>query len=401
MKLSRYLRLLVLLFGGLLSLLFYLWVKITVPTGIIQTIKLTQLYGLTALTYLYCTLLASPLTKFFINLPGRGYYLHARRSLGQSVFYFAVLHSTITFWGQLGGFTGLGFLNGKYLFAISLSFTALLILAGMTATSFDYMVRALGHKNWKRLHRCVYLAGILIILHALLLGTHFSDFSRLIPQIFLVAMAGLLLLEAIRFDNYLQTKRSDQPHYAATFATVLLITSVILYTLINHHLPSPLNIHKHFSQVLIQSVEAHVLEADNTVGAVLHISPTDDPSAGQVSYFFFDFKDKEGNFTLTTCDCRLVITRGGQELYSQPLTDKPSFTFPTTDVYQIQVIGHPRESESFAPFTLHYDVRVTHTTPPPSSPPNWVIRHLIHFAGAGIITFTFLAMLIYEKVKRR
>ncbi len=132
--------------------------------------------------------------------------MKARRALGVSAFYFGLLHGLFAFFGQLGGFAGLGFLSSKYLLAISLSFIALVILFLMTVTSFDFMVAKLTYPKWKFLHRFVYIAGVLILLHALMLGTHFSDLSSTIPQIFFSALAILLLLEANRFDTYLQKK---------------------------------------------------------------------------------------------------------------------------------------------------------------------------------------------------
>lgn len=208
MLLLRYIRVVVLILSFLLSLLIYVWVIYSFPAGTIQVTKLTKIYALVALGYLYAALLASPLTQFFPSLPGRGHYLRARRAIGQSAFYFAVLHSSLAFWGQLGGFQGLSFLTAKYLLAISLSFIALTILTFMAATSFNRMVSRLGFHTWKLLHRFVYLAGILILIHALLIGTHFRDLSRAIPRLIFLAVAFLLLLEALRFDRYRQTKRN-------------------------------------------------------------------------------------------------------------------------------------------------------------------------------------------------
>lgn len=205
-KLSKNVRFYVLIASGLWSLAIYGWVIHTFPDGTIQTIRLTQLYALTALGYLYTTLLIGPVIFTFRSLPGRGHIFRARRALGVSTFYFAALHAYLAFFKQLGGLAGLGFLSNRSLLAISLSATALVILLLLTLTSFDRMVTKLTFRRWKFLHRFVYLAGVLILIHALLLGTHLSDLSAKIPQGLFVALVFLLFLEARRFDAYLQTK---------------------------------------------------------------------------------------------------------------------------------------------------------------------------------------------------
>src|SRR5438309_1884165 len=95
----------ILLSGMIFALLTWI-----IPQGQLQIIRLEQTYGLLSLLYLYITLLAGPFCYRFKLFPFRAQYLKARRALGVSVFYFAFLHSIIAFFGQLGGFNGLGFL---------------------------------------------------------------------------------------------------------------------------------------------------------------------------------------------------------------------------------------------------------------------------------------------------
>ncbi len=215
----------ILIFTISLSVGVYFWVKITIPDGNLQIIRLTQIYALTAVTYLYIALVASPVTRFFTFLPFRGQYIRARRAIGVSAFYFGLLHGTLAFFGELGGLEGLGFLDSRYILAISLSFTALVILSLMASTSFEFMIKKLGYSRWKMLHRFVYLAAVLIIIHALMLGSHFQDLSGIIPQIMFIAVGILLVLESIRFDNYLQKSWSFIPRFGVS---LIIVTSVIL-----------------------------------------------------------------------------------------------------------------------------------------------------------------------------
>jgi DMSO/TMAO reductase YedYZ heme-binding membrane subunit len=225
MPLFKNIRFYVVTWSILLSLGIYVYIVKTIPEGSLQIIKLTQIYALTAISYLYLALLATPLTRTFTQLPFRGYYVKARRAIGVSAFYFALLHACFAFFGQLGGFGGLPFLGNTYLIAISLSFTALIILSLMAATSFEFMITKLTFKRWKFLHRFVYLASIFLIIHALMLGTHFANINGAIPQIAFILLSFLFILEAIRFDKYLATKFITLPKLGP--ALVIIIVCIL------------------------------------------------------------------------------------------------------------------------------------------------------------------------------
>src|SRR6185437_14894973 len=104
-------------------------------------IKLTEDYGLIAIIYLYISLLASPFTQAFSYFPLKGKYVQARRGIGVSAFYFALLHSIAGLLGPLGGIQGISFLQGTFLWAIILGLEALIILTYMAFTSFDKVVQ--------------------------------------------------------------------------------------------------------------------------------------------------------------------------------------------------------------------------------------------------------------------
>ncbi len=224
-KLFSNIRFYVLLFSLAFSFFVYLYIAISIPTPQLQIIRLTQIYSLTSLAFLYLALLAGPFCFIFKELPFCGQYLKARRAIGVSAFYFALLHSSFAFFGQLGGLHGLGFLSNKYLLAITLSFTALVILGLMAATSFDFMIAKLTFLKWKLLHQFIYLAGILVLIHAVMLGTHFEKLYEFIPQIIFTAVAFLLFLEIMRLDNFFKKK---YPSLAQSS-----ILSIPLYTLLS------------------------------------------------------------------------------------------------------------------------------------------------------------------------
>lgn len=216
----------------MLSIVENLLIKLIVPGSTLQSIRIGQVFALTSVAYLYLALFISPFYYSFPNLKFKSQIIKARRGLGVSAFYFGLLHGSFEFFLQLGGFAGLGFLSNKFLLAISFSFTALVILAIMATTSFDFMIKKMGYAQWKMLHRFVYLAGILILIHALMLGTHFINLSEVIPTIFFVALALLLLLEAQRVDGYLNKKGFVLPRFSLLFVVSALLLRGALFTYI-------------------------------------------------------------------------------------------------------------------------------------------------------------------------
>jgi hypothetical protein len=131
---------------------------------------------------------------------------------------------------------------------------------------------------------------------------------------------------------------------------------------------------------------AHVLKYDGTIGAVMHVDPDDDPIAGQVATFFFEFKDTSGKFSLTTCDCTISVQAQGKEIFSSPLSSSASatYTFPQKDIYTISVIGTPKSSNAFQPFTLTYNLRVERAATVQAPTPAATSNHWIHYLVFGI-----------------
>jgi hypothetical protein len=112
-----------------------------------------------------------------------------------------------------------------------------------------------------------------------------------------------------------------------------------------------------------QSANAHVLKSDGSIGAVMHIDPADDPIAGEISTFFFEWKDTKRRFRPENCDCTFLVFEDGKQIYSQTLESQDNtlsgtFTFPRKNIYKIQIAGTPTASNAFDAFTLTYDIRV-------------------------------------------
>lgn len=147
----------------------------------------TQRSGRNAVSLLLASLACTPLNTLF----GWRGALGARRALGLYAFLFALLHFTL-FAGVDFGFD-LGLLTRelverRYIWVGS---AALLILAALAVTSFKSWMKRLG-KNWKRLHRLVYLAGVLVIVHVAWVKK--GDLLKLQGDIWLPLLFGSVLL---------------------------------------------------------------------------------------------------------------------------------------------------------------------------------------------------------------
>jgi hypothetical protein len=146
-----------------------------------------------------------------------------------------------------------------------------------------------------------------------------------------------------------------------------------------------------YNLAFIIPVFAHVLQSDGSIGAVMHIDPDDDPIANSPATLYFDIKDKNGQFNVTKCNCRVDIYEGGKVIYSSTLTPAFPYTFPGKDVYQIHLVGSPQSPGDFPPFNIIYDIRVDKTSSGQTVPQNsnWFSSHLYLMVGIGVILAVF------------
>ncbi|MBP7831489.1 MAG: ferric reductase-like transmembrane domain-containing protein [Candidatus Pacebacteria bacterium] len=198
-------RTIVYILSAIIALSIYLGVTSQISIVDLRNIRIAELFGFAAFGYLYVALLISPFYFVFPNAPLRKPMLHARRAIGISTFLFAFLHVYISFFDLLQGFAGLPFLGDRQILDMWLGAIALFILFLMAATSFDYFFKKMG-KWWGRLHRFVYLAGAIIIVHVIAVGSHFTNLSRPIPVAVMTLVFGLLALQSFRFAKLLEKK---------------------------------------------------------------------------------------------------------------------------------------------------------------------------------------------------
>ena len=210
---------------------FYAITNFSLPS--LQNIRITQIFGLTSIGLLYLSLIIVPLISLFPKIKYRDIIQDSQKPLVLSTFYFSLLHTLISFFGLLGGFEGLGFLSNNYLIAISISFTALLLLLIAAFATFESTKKLYSHLRWEVFFHLLYVVGILGLIHALLLGTHFKDLFAYIPQIVFLCLSSLLILEGLRLDKILDTKYglATRFNYASLIMGGLVLAGSLYYFL--------------------------------------------------------------------------------------------------------------------------------------------------------------------------
>lgn len=115
-----------------------------------------------ALRFLLITLALTPLAQF----TGEIRFVRQRRMLGLFALFYASVHF-LSWMAFILGFRWMAIaeelLERPY---ITIGFAAYLIILALGVTSPRAMVRRLG-KNWKRLHKLIYLAAVLALIHLL------------------------------------------------------------------------------------------------------------------------------------------------------------------------------------------------------------------------------------------
>jgi len=154
--------------------------------------ELTLTTGEWALRILLMTLAITPLRR----LTGWGKLARLRRMLGLFSFFYMISHFLIylvldryLYWPDII----VDFTERPYIIA---GLTCLLACAPLAITSTDGMIRRLGGRMWKRLHKLVYLAAIAAVLHFLWLVK--SDLTE--PLIY-GTILFFLFFDRIRTNN--------------------------------------------------------------------------------------------------------------------------------------------------------------------------------------------------------
>lgn len=169
--------------------------------------QLEHTSGLWALRFLLITLAVTPLRL----LTKWNWLIRYRRMLGLFTFFYATLHFAIYLVIDLGGFWSQIFSEIAKKPFITVGFAAWLLLIPLAVTSTKAMMRKLG-RNWLRLHRLIYLIGLLGVLHFLWQVKFGEKIAVIEPVIYLTVYLALI---AMRVPGWIRRVRQRSRPVAA------------------------------------------------------------------------------------------------------------------------------------------------------------------------------------------
>lgn len=174
------------------------WLAATDALGANPVEFVVRSLGTWTLVFLCITLAVTPLRW----ATGWAWVLRLRRMLGLFTFFYATLHFLAVAGIDLA-FDMAAIVKdiAKRPF-ITVGFAAYVLLIPLAVTSTNAMVRALGGRNWQRLHRLVYVIALLAIPHYWWHKAGKNDFAQ--PIIY-AAIVGLLL--GVRLVRWLRDRR--------------------------------------------------------------------------------------------------------------------------------------------------------------------------------------------------
>jgi sulfoxide reductase heme-binding subunit YedZ len=160
MKDTRFAKL-VLLVNGLVPVTLLLWDVYRKQVGANPLEFVTRTTGALTLVFLLISLAVTPLRR----ITGLNWLVRFRRMLGLFAFFYGSLHlmTYVAFDRFFHFLTIPGDVLKRPFIAIGM--TAFFLMLPLAITSSDRMVKRLGGKRWARLHKIVYLAGVLGVLH--------------------------------------------------------------------------------------------------------------------------------------------------------------------------------------------------------------------------------------------
>lgn len=367
----------ILAFSVLVSIFVACWLRTQVADDQLYYIQVEQVFGFLAVGFLYITLLVSPIQKIIGNTEWMKNVIFARRATGVSVFYFAFLHAVVSLYGQIGGWERLATLPSRFTWALIFSATALVILLVVAVTSFDKVLVRMTFPRWKLLQRLTYVSGILIIIHVWMIGAHFST-----PSVQIAGFAALILLfglQSWRMGSFLVERYQLSSVKKYVLFVILWVAWMHILGLISFTRPA----------------EAHMFSKDTMAGSgsVLHITPDDDPIAGEQASLVFDIKDLSGDGKQTVAKLTIADDQNRETTVSAQIRGNlvsASYVFSHQGLYKIALII---EQEGVQTHHFIQSQRVNRGTVSSvavvSSTPLWAV---VGAAGTGVGAVGIVAM---------
>ncbi len=196
-------------------------------SGNVTYIRLQEAYAWISFGMLILALLIGPVCKLVAQLPGKALLFDARRLIGVGAAWFASLHVVVAYGAQFDFANPLslpGLLPSNFKTAFLLGISALIILLAMALTSYDKAFHSMG-KWWFRLHRLVYAAALLVLLHAFMIGVHATS---IVPLAILMMLALILVTLHVCIALRFSTAKTARSRNSPTWRIITLIAVIVL-----------------------------------------------------------------------------------------------------------------------------------------------------------------------------
>lgn len=154
---------------GTLPFAWTVWQVLDGTIGVDPVAGIEWALGLWAMRFLLATLAVTPLKWLGLNL------VRFRRQLGLLAFYYTLLHIAVWMLLYMGMQWGQIFHDLFLVLFILYGTLSTLLLLPLAVTSNDWSVRRMGGKLWNRVHKLVYPAAILGMLHFSLFGKVYTN----------------------------------------------------------------------------------------------------------------------------------------------------------------------------------------------------------------------------------
>jgi sulfoxide reductase heme-binding subunit YedZ len=152
---------------------------------------ITRSTGTWALVFLCATLSITPLRQ----ITNQSFLLPWRRTLGLACFSYALLHFLIWFWLDHGWSWSTMVFDVIERPFITMGFLSFVMLLPLAITSNTWAMRSLG-RQWKKLHRLIYVIAVTVILHYFWHKAGKQDFFEV--SLYALLLGFLLLTRMIR-----------------------------------------------------------------------------------------------------------------------------------------------------------------------------------------------------------
>jgi methionine sulfoxide reductase heme-binding subunit len=195
----------VLFINALVPLALLLWDVYRRQVGANPLEFVTRTTGMLTLVFLTISLAITPLRR----VTALNQLVKFRRMLGLFAFFYGSLHllTYVSFDRSFRLLTIPGDIAGRRFIAVGMA--AFVLMVPLAITSTDKMVKRLGGKGWAKLHRVVYLAGMLGVLHYYMLVK--SDVRLPVTFAFLIAVLLGFRVFAKHYKSHPTVSRSIVP----------------------------------------------------------------------------------------------------------------------------------------------------------------------------------------------